>query len=73
MGWLAGGVVGSYALLSSSPSLIWLKLGFGLARAVTIEKKYSIACHCLPVHIHHYVKEDNQVCYQHNYDRKVKP
>ena len=34
-----GGVgwVGSYALLSSSPSLIWLQLGFGLARAMTIE------------------------------------
>ena len=29
-------VVGSDALLSSSPSLIWLQLGFGLARAVTI-------------------------------------
>ena len=28
--------MGSYALLSSSPSLIWLQLGFGLARAVTI-------------------------------------
>ena len=32
-GW---GGVGSYALLSSSPSLIWLQLGFGLAGAVTI-------------------------------------
>ena len=31
-----GGGVGSDALLSSSPSLIWLQLGFGLARAVTI-------------------------------------
>ena len=30
-------VVGSDALLSSSPSLIWLQLGFGLARAVTID------------------------------------
>ena len=29
-------VVGSNALPSSSPSLIWLQLGFGLARAVTI-------------------------------------
>ena len=29
-------VVGSDALLSSSPSLIWLQLGFGLAGAVTI-------------------------------------
>ena len=37
MGWGGGGVVvDTYALLSSSPSLIWLQLGFGLARAVTI-------------------------------------
>ena len=35
MGGGGGGVV-SDALLSSSPSLIWLQLGFGLARAVTI-------------------------------------
>ena len=28
--------MGSDALLSSSPSLIWLQLGFGLARAATI-------------------------------------
>ena len=28
--------MGSYALLSSSPSLIWLQLGFDLAGAVTI-------------------------------------
>ena len=34
---VGGGGVGSDALLSSSPSLIWLQLGFGLARAVTIE------------------------------------
>ena len=33
MGWWGG--VGSDALPSSSPSLIWLQLGFGLARAVT--------------------------------------
>ena len=33
-GW--GGWVGSNALLSSSPSLIWLQLGLGLAGAVTI-------------------------------------
>ena len=31
-----GDVVGSDALPSSSPSLIWLQLGFGLAGAVTI-------------------------------------
>ena len=31
-----GGVVASDALLSLSPSLIWLQLGFGLAGAVTI-------------------------------------
>ena len=31
-----GGVVGSDALLSTSPSLIWLQLRFGLAGAVTI-------------------------------------
>ena len=37
MGWVGwGGVVDTDALLSSSPSLIWLQLGFGLARAVTI-------------------------------------
>ena len=29
-------MVGSDALPSSSPSLIWLQLGFGFARAVTI-------------------------------------
>ena len=34
-----GGVVGSNALLSSSPSLIWLQLGFGLAWAVIIKNK----------------------------------
>ena len=33
---VGGWWVGSDALLSSSPSLIWLQLGFGLARAVTI-------------------------------------
>ena len=34
VGWWGG--VGSDALPSSSPSLIWLQLGFGLAGAVTI-------------------------------------
>ena len=34
---VGGVVVGSDALPSSSPSLIWLQLGFGLARAVTID------------------------------------
>ena len=37
MGWGGWGGVGSDALPSSSPSLIWLQLGFGLAGAVTIE------------------------------------
>ena len=32
-------MVDTDALLSSSPSLIWLQLGFGLAGAVTIMKK----------------------------------
>ena len=36
MGGWGGVVVASDALLSSSPSLIWLQLGFGLAGAVTI-------------------------------------
>ena len=35
-----GGVVGSDALLSSSPSLIWLQLGFGLAGAVTTSRPW---------------------------------
>ena len=41
MGWR----VASDALPSSSPSLIWLQLGFGLARAVTIvsAESYLIA------------------------------
>ena len=33
---MGGVVVDTDALLSSSPSLIWLQLGFGLAGAVTI-------------------------------------
>ena len=41
-GWV-GGWVGSNALLSSSPSLIWLQLGFGLARAVTISQKEIVS------------------------------
>ena len=39
---MVGGVVGSDALLSSSPSLIWLQLGFGLAGAVTIHTPPSL-------------------------------
>ena len=34
--WWGGGVVDTDALPSSSPSLIWLSWGFGLAWAVTI-------------------------------------
>ena len=40
VGW--GVVVDTDALLSSSPSLIWLQLGFGLAGAVTIKLISSI-------------------------------
>ena len=36
MGWWGGGGVDTNALPSSSPSLIWLSWGFGLAWAVTI-------------------------------------
>ena len=35
------GGVGSDALPSSSPSLIWLQLGFGLAMAVTISVRIN--------------------------------
>ena len=41
--------MGSNALLSSSPSLIWLQLGFGLARAVTIQFIFALI-----LHIHYY-------------------
>ena len=51
MGW--GGVVDTDALLSSSPSLIWLQLGFGLAGAVTINgpQKIEISKKLDPLHV----------------------